>query len=216
MRFCNSSIPMATYDNARAASDQKKLEEFCQGLQHSWAEFQKEMKEQLFCHQEPQEWINNQLSELITCLSRLVLQISMKMNESVISQQHTLNIYESPRWISKVWWQSILKARLWCAVKHTWATPIGQWLLRRDYKQAISGRCGKQAFDDSLVELMRFRKLALVEQYQDLVVAILNRIDDMSVSHSRSCFLLKYTVQIWGLSLLLCMMFFFMRKNMYI
>lgn len=60
---------MAISDNTRSANYQNKPEEFCQGLQHSWAEFQKEMKEQWFIHQEKQERVNNQLSELITSLA---------------------------------------------------------------------------------------------------------------------------------------------------
>jgi len=43
---------MAISDNMRFASKQKKLGEFFQGLQHSWAEFQNEVKEQMFIHQE--------------------------------------------------------------------------------------------------------------------------------------------------------------------
>lgn len=61
---------MAISDNTRSVNDQTKLEEFCQGLQQSWAEFQREMKEQMHGQQEQQQRVNNQVSELITGLSQ--------------------------------------------------------------------------------------------------------------------------------------------------
>jgi len=66
---------MAISENTHG-SEQRRLEELCQSMQNSWIEFQQSIKARMMKRQEKQERTNSTLNELITSLSRQVLQIA--------------------------------------------------------------------------------------------------------------------------------------------
>ena len=66
---------MAISDNT-PGNEQRRVEELCQAMQTSCIKFQQSIKAQLDEQHEKQDRINSNLSELITGLSRQVLQIA--------------------------------------------------------------------------------------------------------------------------------------------
>ena len=66
---------MAISDNTRG-NEQRRIEELCPNMQNAWIEFQQSIKNQFEEQQEKQDRINANLNELITGLSRQVLQIA--------------------------------------------------------------------------------------------------------------------------------------------
>ena len=74
-------LAMAISENTRG-NEQRRLEELFQTMQNSWGEFQQSVRAQMLEQQERQEHVNSTLKELITGLSRQVLQLATAAESS--------------------------------------------------------------------------------------------------------------------------------------
>jgi len=164
--------------------------------------------------------VNEQVRELITGLSRQVLQLAN--NTAISGEASTGNFNHSlsrlariefpkfwgedvPRWTYKceqffevdnigedmkvkiasirlfgkalLWHQSFMKSRM-----------IGGWPLWTEYRTVILSRFGSNPFDDPLSELMKWKQVGSIEQYQEGFDSLLSRVE-LAVSQAISCFL---------------------------
>jgi len=215
---------MAISENIHG-NEHRRLDAMCQLMQNSWEEFQQLIRKQLMEQQERQERVNANLNEMITALSRQVLQLANQTEGAGVNGDPNFLAsrffkVEFPRFDGvdvKGW---IYKCDQFFEIDNTPANVKvkiasihlgGKALIWHQsfiksvknvgnlewntYKDAISSRFGENPFNDPLVELMKLKQTSSVEQYQETFDVLLTRAD-LTILQAISCILSELEVEI--------------------